>query len=240
LQCEAASGGRIYSRWQPDLRHAWNGCCAPHSHHTCSFVSHSNPATEAAPSGTHGSLGSHPGLSRSTASISCTHPASSLSKPPGRPRNPASAGESLKARCREISLGQATRVSQRAWFIGGQARVRGTGTQGSGVHVCDQSRSTPIQHPGSDEPWPTSILETWHHAIWLPRWQRAMWQEQSQGPSQGAKLGRMLSVLSAHHHRTNAHQNGPPSPIPLTHSPTPTLPPTFIGLTRSDLGWASG
>jgi ribonuclease HI len=57
-------------------------------------------------------------------------------------------------------------------------------------------------------------LETWYHAIWLPRCQRTISQERSQGLSQGAKLRRMRATSR---YRTNAPR-----------SPTPTLPPSFL------------
>ena len=57
-------------------------------------------------------------------------------------------------------------------------------------------------------------LETWYHAIWLPRCQRTIEQERSHGLHQGAKLRRMRAP---NHDRTNA----PPSP-------TPNLPRSFI------------
>src|SRR6516165_9032843 len=56
-------------------------------------------------------------------------------------------------------------------------------------------------------------IETWYDAIWLPRCQRAIEQERSQGIYQGAKLHRMRAPS---HDRTNA----PPSP-------TPTYPPAL-------------
>ena len=58
-------------------------------------------------------------------------------------------------------------------------------------------------------------IETWYDAIWLPRCQRTIEQERSQGLYQGAKLRRMRAPS---HHRTNA----PPSP--------PNLPTSFIEL----------
>jgi hypothetical protein len=57
-------------------------------------------------------------------------------------------------------------------------------------------------------------IETWYDAIWLPRCQRTIEQERSQGLYQGAKLRRMRAPT---HDRTNA----PPSP-------TPNLPPSFL------------
>jgi len=57
-------------------------------------------------------------------------------------------------------------------------------------------------------------IETWYDAIWLPRCQRTIEQERSQGIYQGAKLRRMRAPS---HDRTNA----PPSP-------TPKLPSSFI------------
>jgi RNase H len=57
-------------------------------------------------------------------------------------------------------------------------------------------------------------LETWYHAIWLPRCQRTIEQEQSQGLYQGAKLRRMRAANSR-------GTNAPPSP-------TPNLPRSFI------------
>jgi hypothetical protein len=57
-------------------------------------------------------------------------------------------------------------------------------------------------------------LETWYHAIWLPRCQRTIEQERRHGLHQGAKLRRMRAPT---HNRTNA-----PS------SPTPDLPRSFI------------
>ena len=59
-------------------------------------------------------------------------------------------------------------------------------------------------------------IETWYDAIWLPRCQRTIEQERSQGIYQGAKLRRMRAPG---HDRMNA----PPSP-------TPNLPPSFIEL----------
>ena len=59
-----------------------------------------------------------------------------------------------------------------------------------------------------------ACLETWYHAIWLPRCQRTIEQERTQGLNQGAKLRRMRAT---HRTRTDA----PPSP-------TPDLPPSFI------------
>jgi RNase H len=57
-------------------------------------------------------------------------------------------------------------------------------------------------------------LETWYHAIWLPRCQRTIAQEKSQGLPQGAKRRRMRA---AHRPRTDAPA-----------SPTPNLPRSFI------------
>ena len=57
-------------------------------------------------------------------------------------------------------------------------------------------------------------LETWYHAIWLPRCQRTTSQERDQGLHQGAKLGWMRA----------ATQDGTHAP-PL---PTPSLPPSSL------------
>ena len=56
-------------------------------------------------------------------------------------------------------------------------------------------------------------LESWYLAIWLPRCQRTVEQEQSQGLSQGAKLRRMRA--------TTRHRADAPA------SPTPKLPRSF-------------
>jgi ribonuclease HI len=60
-----------------------------------------------------------------------------------------------------------------------------------------------------------TALETTYHAIWLPRCQRAIEQERSQGLTQSAKLRRMRA---GRQNRGNAH----PSPNPM-----PSLPPSF-------------
>jgi hypothetical protein len=58
-------------------------------------------------------------------------------------------------------------------------------------------------------------LETWYHGIWLPRCQRTISQERSQGLSQGTKLRRMRAASRNH--------------TPAISSPTSTLPQSFIG-----------
>ena len=58
-------------------------------------------------------------------------------------------------------------------------------------------------------------LEAWYTAIWLPRCQRTIEQEQRQGLHQGAKLRRMRAPRGS-------VADAPPSP-------TPKLPPSFIG-----------
>jgi len=59
-----------------------------------------------------------------------------------------------------------------------------------------------------------SSLETWYHTIWLPRCQRTISQEKSQGLHQGAKLRRM---------RVTQHRR-PDAPA----SPAPNLPLFFL------------
>lgn len=61
-------------------------------------------------------------------------------------------------------------------------------------------------------------LETWYHAIWLPRCQRTISQERSQGLHQGAKLRRM-----------RARQRGRAR---AAASPTVKLPGSFIGTNK--------
>jgi hypothetical protein len=56
-------------------------------------------------------------------------------------------------------------------------------------------------------------LETWYHAIWLPRCKRTIEQEQSQGLYQGTKIRRMRTES-----RSGMH---------ATPSPTPNLPRSF-------------
>jgi len=57
-------------------------------------------------------------------------------------------------------------------------------------------------------------IETWYDAIWLPRCQRTIEQERTQGIYQGAKLRRM-----------RAQRRDCTNALP---SPTPNLPPSFI------------
>jgi hypothetical protein len=62
-------------------------------------------------------------------------------------------------------------------------------------------------------------LETWCHAIWLPRWQQTISQERDQGLHQGAKLGWMRASRG----RTSASPTSP-SPTPASHQASSTPP----------------
>jgi hypothetical protein len=90
------------------------------------------------------------------------------------------------------------------------------------VHPSWETEITAIQHGRTRIATTTAViqqllrasLETWYHAIWLPRCQRTTEQERSQGLHRGAKIRRMRAP---NQDRTNA----PPSP-------TPKLFPSFI------------
>ena len=62
-------------------------------------------------------------------------------------------------------------------------------------------------------------LETWYHAIWLPRCQRTISQERDQGLHQGAKLGWMRASRD----HTSASPTSP-SPTPTSHQASSTPP----------------
>ena len=57
-------------------------------------------------------------------------------------------------------------------------------------------------------------LETWYHAIWIPRCQRTIEQERGHGLTQATKIRRMRVAARGHTHTRP--------------SPTPSLPSSFI------------
>ena len=75
------------------------------------------------------------------------------------------------------------------------------------IPLLRQDRARPASAPAVIQRLLRASLETWYHAIWLPRCQRTISQEKSLGLHQGAKRRRMRA---AHRPRTDA----PASPTP--------------------------
>jgi hypothetical protein len=110
---------------------------------------------------------------------------------------------------------QADMISLRPWSqMGGlQGRVHPQWT--ATIPLLLQVRPRPTSPSVAIQQLLRASLETWYLAIWLPRCQRTIEQERSQGLHQGAKIRRMRAA------RGSRTTNAPTSP-------TPNLPRSFI------------